>query len=189
MKKFPLPPNDNGRGLHFHLDLRDEILAETVEHLKSIDATWTLIYAPDPQQAYKAAKACWDVSIMPVTRIGKKIDEGFDAAAYVHALKDAGAPPYIQVYNEPNDNREWKDKHTPSNWKEIFARNWAREAARVFDAGGYPGVQTLGHGELDAIVNAVRYNGREDIWERAWFNQHNYGSNHPPDYPYDAINQ
>ncbi len=188
LKRYPRPPHDNGRGLHFHLDLRPSIVAETVEHLKSIGATWTLIYAPDAEQAKYTAKACWDAGIMPVVRIGKLIDEGFDPVPYVRALEEVGAPPYIQIYNEPNDSREWKDD-TPDNWVQIFARNWARVAAQVFDAGGYPGLQVLDKPELDAVVDAVRYNNREDIWERTFFVQHNYGSNHPPDYPYDAINQ
>ena len=45
LRAYPRPPQDNGIGLHFHLDLREEFVAETVEHLKSIRATWTLIFA------------------------------------------------------------------------------------------------------------------------------------------------
>ena len=59
LRRYPRPPQDNGIGLHFHLDLTDQTIAETVEHLKSIGATWTLIYAQDDLQAERAATACF----------------------------------------------------------------------------------------------------------------------------------
>ena len=33
LRSYPRPPKDNGIGLHFHLDLRDEFIAQTVENL------------------------------------------------------------------------------------------------------------------------------------------------------------
>ena len=188
LQGYPRPPQDNGRGLHFHLDLRDESIAQTVERLKYINATWTMIYAQDELQAQRAAKACWAVGIMPVVRIGRKVDDFVDAPPYVKALQAIGVPPYVQIYNEPADGREWEGKQ-PSDYASVFAERWARHAAAVFDAGGYPGLQVMGKDELDAAVAAVAANGRSDIWTRAFFVQHNYGVNHPPAYPYDALNQ
>ena len=75
LRSFPRPANDNGRGLHFSIDLRDDSIAWTVDNLRSIDARWTLIYAQDELQAGRAARACWNAGIMPVVRIGKKINE------------------------------------------------------------------------------------------------------------------
>ena len=77
LRSYPRPPKDNGIGLHFHLDLRDEFIAQTVENLKSIRATWTLIYAQDELQAERAATACFRAGIMPVVRVGKMIDEPY----------------------------------------------------------------------------------------------------------------
>ena len=185
LKAFPRPQGDNGRGLHFSIDLRDESIALTVEHLVSINARWTLIYAQDELQAGRAAKACWQAGIVPVVRIGKKIDVGFDPIPYVDALKAIGAPPYVQIFNEPSDTREWRGDVTPPDWLAIFARNWAYHAARVADAGGYPGLQVLEKEELDAAIDAVAAIGRADLWKRAFFCLHNYGANHPPAYPYD----
>jgi hypothetical protein len=185
LKTFPRPVDDNGRGLHFCIDLRDESIAATVEHLVSINAKWTLIYAQDELQAGRAAKACWQAGIMPVVRIGKKINEGYDPVPYVNALKAIGAPPYVQIFNEPSDNREWRKETPPATWLSIFARNWARQASQVFDAGGYPGLQVLEKKELDAAIDAVAAMGRTDIWKGAFFCLHNYGANHPPAYPYD----
>lgn len=189
LQTYPRPAQDNGRGLHFNIDLRDTTIVNTVAHLVSINARWTLIYAQDELQARRAAQACWNAGIMPVVRIGKKVDEPFDAIPYVNALKAVGAPPYVQIYNEPGDEREWKSGHTPPNWVPIFAQNWAFHATHVYDAGGYPGLQVLGKEELDAAIDAVKAMGRADIFQRTFFALHNYGANHPADYPYDPLNQ
>lgn len=200
LKTYPRPPHDNGLGLHFHIDLRDEFIEKTVKNLTSIRATWTLIYAQDEQQTERAALACFRAGIMPVVRIGKLIDEGFDAAPFVEGLRkalqgsgfphDPARPPlYVQVFNEPEDVREWRGGERPENWAEIFGRNWARQAAAVFDAGGYPGLQVLDRPGFDAAVDSVNAMGRQDIWQRAFFAHHNYGENHPPAYPYDDRSQ
>ena len=105
---------------------------------------------------------------------------------YVNALKAIGAPPYVQIYNEPADDREWKpDSCHPTGLRYFGQQLGAAMPARVFDAGGYPGLQVLEQEELDAAIDAVRGMGRTDIWQRAFFCTHNYGANHPPAYPYD----
>lgn len=184
LRSFPRPANDNGRGLHFSIDLRDESIAWTVDRLRSIDARWTLIYTQDELQAGRAARACWGAGIMPVVRIGGKINEPCDARPYVQALQAIGAPPYVQIFNEPGDSREWRGP-VPTDWLRIFGMNWARQAAAVVDAGGYPGLQILEKEEFDAAIDAVTAINRTDLWERAFFCMHNYGANHPPAYPYD----
>lgn len=206
LRTFPRPQNDNGIGLHFHVDLRDEFITKTVDHLKSIRATWTLIYAQDEKRAEQAARACFHAGIMPVVRIGKLIDEGFDPVPYVDALRkalagsgfphDPATPPlYVQIYNEPEDDREWLPHEKPDGWQKpadwpsIFGRNWAQQAARVVAAGGYAGIQVLDRPGFDAAVDAVNRMNRPEIWQRAFFVHHNYGSNHPADYPYDELNQ
>ena len=102
---------------------------------------------------------------------------------------EAKPPLYVQVFNEPEDEREWRDGQRPENWPEIFGRNWACDAVRVFDAGGYPGIQVLDRPGFDAAVDAINAMGRQDIWQRAFFCHHNYGANHPADYPYDERSQ
>lgn len=188
LRTYPRPPKDNGRGLHFDLGLTDVGIATCVERLRYINATWTLIYAPDEQQAQRAAVACWRVGIMPVVRIAKQVDEFVDPLPFVRALQEAGIPAYIQIYNEPADHREWDDER-PENYREVFAKRWARHAANVADAGGYPGLQVMGKSELDAVIDAVDAMNRRDIWQRAVFVVHNYGVNHPPSYPYDELSQ
>ena len=82
------------------------------------------------------------------------MDDFVEAAAYVKALQAIGVPPYVQIYNEPADGREWNGKR-PDNYVNVFANHWARQAAVVFDAGGYPGLQVMGKDELDAAIDAV----------------------------------
>ena len=188
LKTYPRPPHDNGRGLHFHLDLSDGSIARNIERLKYIDATWTLIYAPDELQTKRSAKACWEAGIMPVVRIAKQVDKFFDPVPFVKAMQEVGVPPYVQIYNEPADSREWDGKR-PDNYRQVFGEKWARHAAAVFDAGGYPGLQVMGKSELDAAIDAVAAINRKDIWTRAVFVVHNYGVNHPPAYPYDEVSQ
>ena len=42
------------------------------------------------------------------------------------------------------------EKPWPDDLLHVFGRNWANQAAAVFDAGGYPGLQVLEKEELDA---------------------------------------
>ena len=198
LQGYPRPPRDNGIGLHFHLDLRDYFIAETVENLKSIRATWTCIYAQDELQTERAAAACFAAGIMPVVRIGRRIDEPVEPAQFVHGLRRAwqaagwgGAPEplYVQLYNEPEDLREWVGGVLPRDWARRFGETWAREAPRIVDAGGYVGIQVLDRFGFDEAVDAVARNDQQTIWDRAFFVHHNYGQNHPPAYPYDAIKQ
>ncbi|MCL4395022.1 MAG: hypothetical protein M1482_09515 [Chloroflexi bacterium] len=187
LKTYPRPVQDNGRGLHFTIDLRDSLIASTVQNLNSIRCKWTMIYAQDELQAGRAAKACWNAGIMPVVRIGKKIDEPFDPAAYVKALTSVGAPPYVQLYNEPGDSREWNHLPASQDLNHIFGGRWAAGAQVIFEAGGYPGIQCLDPMELKAAVESAGKS--HPLWQKAFFVQHNYGANHPPAYPYDARNQ
>ena len=192
LRDFPRPKKDNGIGLHFRLDVTETdnkpYISQGVEWLQEINAKWTLIAGQDWSQLVKAARPCWDADIMPVCRLVCKIDKPFiDWENGIKALLDAGIPPYMQIFNEPGDSREWKNEQ-PDIAR--FGEKWADAAARIYDAGGYPGMGgVLGQDEWQAAFDAVQAMGRSDIWSKAWFCVHNYGSNHPPNYPYDDVNQ
>lgn len=191
LRDYPRPKNDNGIGLHFRLDLTETInkpyISQGVEWLQQINAKWTLVAGGDWLQIGKAARPIWDAGIMPVCRLVCKIDKPFiDWETGVKTLLDLGIPPYIQIFNEPGDNREWNGQPNIRR----FGEKWGAAAARVFDAGGFPGMgAVLGEDEWLAAFHAVQAGGRTDIWQKAWFSVHNYGSNHPPNYPYDDVNQ
>lgn len=191
LRAYPRPKNDNGIGLHFRLELIDSenkpFISEGVQWLQQINARWTLIAGNDWNQITRAARPVFDAGIMPVCRLVCRIDKPvIDWETGVKMLHDAGIPAYMQIFNEPGDPREWnKAADIPR-----FGEKWAEAATRVFDAGGYPGVgAVLGEDEWQAAFSAVQAMGRMDIWDRTWFCVHNYGSNHPPTYPYDDVNQ
>lgn len=192
LAEYPRPKNDNGIGLHFRLDLVETEnkphISEGVEWLQQINAKWTLVAGQDWMQIGKAARLVYDAGIMPVCRLVCKIDKPFiDWETGVKTLLDLGIPAYMQIFNEPGDTREWNNERPDI---QRFGDKWGEAAARVHEAGGMPGMGgVLGEDEWLAAFDAVKNAGRMDIWERAWFCVHNYGSNHPPTYPYDDVNQ
>jgi len=186
LKTFPRPRNDNGRGMHFGLDLRDGALDEYVPRLVELGVKWTLVYAGDELQAERAARALWSHGIMPIIRPQCRIDGAAVAwSKYVNALTRNGIPAYIQVFNEPGDPREWRT--IPDNYLSVFAPKWEGAARAVVEAGGFPGLQVMGKEEFDAVV--ARVPRTDALWQKTWFALHNYGANHPPAYPYDARHQ
>lgn len=190
LNKFPRPANDNGRGIHFSLDVGDGMLATYVPKMSELGIKWALFYPGDEMQAEKVAVAAWNAGIMPVIRPKCLINGGQpNWLAFVQNIQKHNIPAYIQIYNEPGDNREWTGQHTPSNYLSTFGPRWGAAAAQIYDAGGYPGLQTLSRDEIQAAVDAVKAGGRMDIFNRAFFSLHNYSVNHPPAYPYDPLNQ
>lgn len=192
LQDFPRPKNDNGIGLHFRLDLVETPnkphISQGVEWLQSINAKWTLVAGQDWSQIGKAARLVWDAGIMPVCRLVCKVDKPFiDWETGVQTLHDLGIPAYMQIFNEPGDSREWRDEVPRID---RFGEKWADAAGRVFKAGGMPGMGgVLGIDEWLAAFNAVQGGASNELWGKAWFCVHNYGSNHPPNYPYDDVNQ
>ncbi len=193
LRAYPRPQDDNGIGIHFRLDLAEKPnkphVSDGVQWLKQINAKWALVAGQDWEQISLAAGMIWAAGAMPVCRLINKINGPVvDWAGGVKKLQSQGIPAYIQIYNEPGDSREWRDGTHPDIG--IFGAKWADAAAQVYDAGGYPGVgAVLGQDEWLAAFNSVQANNLSRIWDRAWFCVHNYGSNHPLDYPYDDVNQ
>lgn len=192
LRDFPRPKNDNGIGLHFRLDLVETPnkphISQGVEWLQAINAKWTLVAGQDWQQIGKAARLISDAGIMPVIRLVCKIDKPFiDWETGVKTLLDLGLPAYMQIFNEPGDSREWNNERPDI---QRFGEKWADAAGRVLAAGGLPGMGgVLGEDEWLAAFNAVEGGKDNPLWNKAWFCVHNYGSNHPPNYPYDDVNQ
>lgn len=192
LQDYPRPKNDNGIGLHFRLDLVETQnkphISEGVEWLQSINAKWSLVAGQDWMQIGKAARLIFDAGIMPVCRLVCKIDRPFiDWETGVKTLLDLGIPAYMQIFNEPGDSREWRNEAPKID---VFGSKWADAAGRVFGAGGMPGMGgVLGLDEWLAAFDSVEGGAANELWSKAWFCVHNYGSNHPPNYPYDDVNQ
>jgi hypothetical protein len=105
---------------------------------------------------------------------------------------------YFETNNEPNLQDEWQ----PGEWEkgnlpERVVENWVADAEYVLSQGGLPGLPALspgGHSDdvvfFRAMVEHLAELGRGDLFRAGgWIAVHNYFLNHPPDYPYDPVDQ
>jgi hypothetical protein len=124
----------------------------------------------------------WNAGIMPVCRQVTSVNGKYPFGRDAQVLVDQGIPAYIQIFNEPSDEREW-EKDRPRDYKKKWAALWAEKAQDVYNAGGYPGLQCLSLEELEAAIDALGVGN--PVWQRVWFCCHNYALNHPPDWTGD----
>jgi YVTN family beta-propeller protein len=175
LASFPRPLNDNGRGIHFDLDPRPNNVALYAPYLGQMKIKWATVYGGDELQVTNTAKYLLDnfgvYSVMRVeARPGNMKAPDFWLKLAQLAVSE-GIPPYIQIFNEPEI--EWD---TPAH----FAAQWGARATAVVSGGGYPGLQVLSKEYFDAVV----LNLSDQVKNKMFFALHNYGSNHPPAYPY-----
>ncbi len=194
LEDYPRPKDDTGLGIHFGQDLRRISLDTYIPKMLELQMKWCLIPHQDELQLQTAAQAIWAAGIMPISRWVCRIDQSvLDFKRLVDILRQLGVPPYIQIFNEPGDPREWKSSDPDFDQ---FVLRWARHASVVATAGGFPGLQLLDPNEVRAVLRYLTRGGAASaganvsaILERMWFCPHPYGANHPPDYPYDVKNQ
>ncbi len=187
LDEFPRPDDDNGIGIHFGLDLRPMALDTFVPRMTDLHIKWCLIPHTDEQQLARAAQQMGLAGIMPLSRWICHIDQNIlDFVRLVKVLEQTGLPAYIQIFNEPSDEREWRDNVRKPR---VFVSRWCDHAQRVAQAGGFPGLQVLYRQELQAVLTELKARNASAVIERMWFCPHPYGGNHPPDYPYDRRNQ
>ena len=180
LASFPRPANDNGRGLHFVLDVRDSIVQHYAPFLKDMQIRWATVYGGDELQVTRAAKYLLDnYGIYSSLRVQDLVDKPKPASFYrtlAELCIQQGIPPYIQIFNEPEDGREWEGSAST----QTFGDNWRARAEAVAQAGGYPGLQVLSREFFDPATSGVS----DLVKQRMYFSLHNYGANHPPSYPY-----
>jgi hypothetical protein len=176
---FARPPGDNGMGIHLGLNTTSEAISLDVRRAKDMKLTWaTLCYQGD-EQLLRCAKMIWDAGIMPLCRQITEITKSHPFDRDARILIEHGIPAYIQIFNEPSDQRGWEHGR-PEDYVVKWAGLWAQKASEVYSAGGYPGLQCQQTAELEAAIDALGPDSQ--VWERVWFCAHNYGLNHPPDW-------
>ena len=176
---FPRPPGDNGMGIHFGLNTTSEAIAQDISRAKDLKMTWaTLCYQGD-EQLLRCAGMIWKAGIIPVCRQVTAIGPGHPFDRDARILIETGIPAYVQIFNEPSDQREWK-RERPKDYIKRWSQLWALKATEVYNVGGFPGLQCLQPAELEAAIDALGVDS--PVWERVWFCSHNYGLNHPPDW-------
>ncbi len=185
--EYPRPPDDNGIGIHFGLDLRETSVETYTEKMTELRVRWCLLPHADELQLARAAKHMNSSGILPVSRWICQVDQNIlDFVRFVKVLANLNLPAYVQIFNEPSDAREWRDGVPKPR---VFVARWCDHAARVAEAGGFPGLQVLDVKELRAVLAELKTRGATKVIDRMWLCPHPYGANHPPDYPYDKRNQ
>jgi hypothetical protein len=184
---FPRPPRDNGIGMHLGFDLTTATLERYLPVLQQMDATWCLVPHRGQDDLARAAFALATRGIMPVARWLCTVDENvIDFARFTRMLRSMNLPAYVQIFNEPSNPNEWRDGVPKPR---AFTARWCEHAARVVAEDGFPGLQVLHVHELEAVLRELKLLNASGVIERMWFCPHPYGGNHPPDYPYDELNQ
>ena len=187
LDEYPRPADDNGIGIHFGLDLRQTSLDAYTQKMIELRVKWCLVPHQDVVQLERAAMVIGSAGIIPVSRWTCQIDQNIlDFERFVKVYKNLNLPAYIQIFNEPSEEREWRDGVPKPR---AFVARWCDHAVRVAEAGGFPGLQVLNPAELRMILTELKTRRAMDVIDRMWFCPHPYGANHPPDYPYDKRNQ
>jgi hypothetical protein len=180
---FARPPLDDGMGIHFGLNTTTEAIALDIARAKEMRLTWGTLCYQGEEQLLRCAKMMWDAGIMPVCRQITPVNRRHPFGTDARVLVDHGIPAYMQIFNEPSDEREWENER-PRDYKERWASLWAEKAEDVYNSGGYAGLQCLSVGELEAAIDALGVGS--PIWQCVWFSCHNYALNHPPDWKEDV---
>ncbi|MDX9832023.1 MAG: hypothetical protein RBU35_17260, partial [Anaerolineae bacterium] len=135
-----------------------------------------------------------DAGIIPIIRDKKELPDGFTnfrtVERTVAICARYGVRPFWQLYNEPFDVREWRNRRVPSYeeaW-DIIAGRWSAGARRVVDAGAYAGFPD-GPGYGENPFERLRGAGGLDLFKErvAFYAPHTYGLGRPVWYPYDAV--
>ena len=168
LSKFPRPKDDSGIGIHFGSPTPRSI-EKYLPILKAMRAKWVVLASESPDLIGRVAPILLENDIMPIARPQTMIDSRPNFASKARWCKS----PYVQVFNEPGDDREWEHRR-PKNWWEIFRRKWVAQAHRVRSEGCYPGLQVMNTLELKAMLKYMRYMGDEDLWPDMWLSIHAY---------------
>ncbi len=176
LASFPRPADDNGRAVHFTLDMNEDNVRNYLPLMKDFQMRWTVVYGGNEQVVCRAAKILRDeAGVMSVLRIEAREDRPIPPPSWDGYVKFAlreGITPYFQLYNEPEI-----EFSTP----ERFAELWGPRAEVMAGSGAYVGLQTMS----EEFFAAAAARMSEDVKKRLFFVPHNYSLNHPPDYPYN----
>ncbi len=186
LKDWPRPANDNGRCIHFlpqpYYSVRDFEIQ--IPRMKDLQMRWVLALYADENQLRLAAAQFKAAGIIPVWRRMLRADQHYyDWLRDIQILKDAGLPPYFQLFNEPGNPDEWGSGKQAdiSQW----ADNFIGTAKDLYNAGGYVGLQVTDPEELRLVISRIKAMQGERMFQRFFFVPHAYGLNHPPTYVED----
>lgn len=128
---WPRPADDNGLGIHWTLDLKDDVTDSLMPLARKMKLKWVVVVSQSAEQTRRVAKKFHDEGIMVILRPQSYIDNpsATEWANHVAAMIEAGYPtPYIEVHNEPDNLREWKKQKTPPDYVSKWMRSWGAVA-------------------------------------------------------------
>jgi len=134
-----------------------------------------------------------DAGVIPIVRDYAILPAPFGNMATVEKLATIyqryGVPLLFKLWNEPQDDREWRSGTAPHDWWGKFIDRWNSAAPIVLACGGYPGFPD-GPGYDFKEAHPFRDTDRL-LWDvgLAWYGVHPYGKGRPLNYPYDVVSQ
>jgi hypothetical protein len=182
LRDWPRPANDNGRCIHFlpsgYYSQRDFDIQ--IPRMKDLQMRWVLAIYSDENQLRLAAAQFKAAGITPIWRKLIRAHQPYLSwDRDIQIIKQAGLPPYMQIYNEPDSDAEWDGN--PVN-RGQWILNFLQSAQIVYNSGGYVGVQVLDEEWLIALIHAIQERKGDRMFGRMVFIPHPYGLNHPPNY-------
>jgi hypothetical protein len=127
LDEFPRPADDNGIGIHFGFDLRQNSLDTYTQKMIDLRVKWCLVPHGDETQLERALMVIGTTGILPVSRWLCQIDQNIlDFVRFVKIYKNLNLPPYIQIFNEPTVESEWRDGVPKPR---VFVTRWCDHAA------------------------------------------------------------
>jgi len=169
LAKFPRPPDDNGLGMHF-----GSVTPRNFEHylplLKDMNIKWLVLTSAHCDLIGRVAERCLEENIMPIARPYTKIDSRAKFSNKARWCKS----PYVQIYNEPENPREW-EYGVPEDCLNRFWYKWIGAAHAVRSVGCKPGLQVTSPKDLRTILNYMTIRSEDtDLWPDMWLALHLY---------------
>ena len=180
---FPVPAGNNGWGMHWMPTVsQDQATVDRfVNEMVRMHIKW-VVFLNDGTNIgandYLVDKLVAN-GIMPVMRLYRDGVLPYDGniGELVAHYRVRGVY-YYQLYNEPNVNIENHQGFANPNQ---YAKAWANAARIVIANGGLPGIAALSPGGsynhfefLGRTLQALKYNGDEDLLNHTWLSIHNY---------------
>ncbi len=180
---FPVPAGNNGWGMHWMptVSQNQETVDRFVNEMVRMNIKW-VVFLNDGTNIgnndYLVDRLVAN-GIMPVMRLYRDGVLPYDGnLGEMVAYYRARGVYYYQIYNEPNVNLENRQGFANPNQ---YAKAWANAARIVIANGGLPGIGALSPGGsynhfdfLGRTLQALKYNGDEELLNRTWLSIHNY---------------
>lgn len=180
---FPVPAGNNGWGMHWIPTVSQDraTVDRFVNEMVRMHIKWVVFLNHGTNigdNDYLVDRLVAN-GIMPVMRLYREGVLPYDGnLGQMVAHYRARGVYYFQIYNEPNVNVENHQGFANPNQ---YAKAWANAARIVIANGGLPGIAALSPGGsynhfefLGRTLQALKFNGDEELLNHTWLSIHNY---------------